>query len=210
MNGKITAALFRYQADSLIKVGQPERACQLYRKKLRSTPRLPENVRICLQRQLHNIEVTLIAKSASVETKENENRKNMHINYVSSDNRRKGERCKFRTLMNVTFPKIRLNQTVLIIKGFSQDLSLTGVSFIPERNCGFLWNPDSLVDHRVYVKILADGISVEVMGKVIRTQKVIADGCKLMCFGIQFAEISPQMRWIIFSFAAIVDIGPSR
>jgi hypothetical protein len=80
----------------------------------------------------------------------------------------------------------------------------------PRTNCGFLQNSDSLVDHRVYVKILANGVSVEVMGKVIRTKKVIADGCKRMGYGIQFAEISPQMRWLIFSFAAIVDIGPSR
>jgi len=210
MNGRVTAALARFQAESLIKAGQNESACQLYRNTLQSSPRLHEKVRIGLQRQLQNIEATLIAKSESVGIDDNESRMNKNTKCVSSDNRRKGDRYKYRTLMSVTFPKIKGNQTVLIIKGLSHNLSLTGVLFIAERNCTILQNPDSLVGQKVYLNILAKSISVEVMGQVIRMQKATAGGCKLMCLGIQFEEISPQMRWLIFSFAAIASINPSH
>jgi hypothetical protein len=59
----------------------------------------------------------------------------------------------------------------------------------------------------VLARILAEGITVEVQGKIVRTDQVLMSGTKLVCFGIQFAELSPFVRWMVFTFAGNASIN---
>jgi hypothetical protein len=116
---------------------------------------------------------------------------------------RKGERYSIRTIMNVSVAGGSGEQGPLMLRGFSHELSVGGVSFIVEQDGGLDAEKDAapLVGRRAQVAIKAEGISVEVQGLIVRTHSIVSDGRKLRCLGIQFVELSPLARSMIFTFA---------
>jgi hypothetical protein len=119
---------------------------------------------------------------------------------------RKGERYSIQTIMNISIADLQPDKPALVLKGFSHELSVTGVSFIPGQNgpSGEMENfgdASGLVGRKVNVKIMAEGISVEVQGLIVRTSRIVTNGQELPCFGIQFVELSPLARSMIFTFA---------
>lgn len=116
---------------------------------------------------------------------------------------RRGERYSIRTIMNVNVLGGTEDQVPLLLKGFSHELSVGGVSFIDERDGDFEADKEaaSLVGRRAQIALKAEGISIEVPGLIVRTQSIVSDGRKLRCLGIQFVDLSPLARSTIFTFA---------
>ncbi len=119
---------------------------------------------------------------------------------------RKGERYPARTCMRLSILPLQAHEPQLILKGFSHEISVTGLCFIPEPDDipgtpGVMKNAPTFIDRKVKAKIQAEGISVEVQGQIARKGHVVIHGDQLPCFGIQFANVSPLVRWILFTFA---------
>ncbi len=116
---------------------------------------------------------------------------------------RRGERYSIRTIMNVTVAGEAGEQGALMLRGFSHELSVGGVSFMVEQDGGLDAEKDAalLVGRKAQVAIKAEGISLEAQGLIVRTHSIVSDGRKLLCLGIQFVELSPLARSTIFTFA---------
>ena len=124
---------------------------------------------------------------------------------------RKGERYSIRTFMHLSILPLQPGEQPLVLKGFSHEISLTGVGFVPEQNgaaesSALLKSARSLIGRKVNAKILAEGISVEVQGQIVRANPVIVYGDKLLCFAVKFADLSPLVRWMLFTFAANASV----
>jgi hypothetical protein len=135
---------------------------------------------------------------------------------VAPQRTRKGERYLNRTFMSLRIPPLQAGGKSLVLKGFSHEISLTGISFIPEQHgrpdtSDIIQNAASFIGRKVYAGILAEGISVEVQGQVVRVNEVLNNGDRVFCFSIQFAEVSPLVRWMLFTFAANAGVDlPTR
>jgi hypothetical protein len=118
--------------------------------------------------------------------------------------RRKGERYFIRTRMSVVVPQEDTDRPDLLLKGFSHEMSLSGVSFVPEQNGSRpepLRQAENLINRKVCIRILADGITVEVPGEVVRTDELAINGHKLLSLAIQFTKMTPQVRGMVLAFA---------
>jgi CRP-like cAMP-binding protein len=119
---------------------------------------------------------------------------------------RKGERYRIPTRMGVEILPLREGDPSMVVKGLSHDLSVSGVSFVPERNgtppepSGLLGAED-LLGRNVRVTILAEDVSLTIAGQIVRKRPVMINGHKLQSLGIQFAEIPPRLRGMFFAFA---------
>jgi len=131
---------------------------------------------------------------------------------------RKGHRYPIPTRMSVEILPESANEPSIVMEGYSQDLSISGVSFIPESNGG---PPEesgqlSLTDllHRsVRVSIPGDQLLVAISGQIVRKRHIMINGHKIPSYGIQFAEMTPRLRGAFFAFAESSrdkDIPPSQ
>jgi hypothetical protein len=119
---------------------------------------------------------------------------------------RKGERYPARTVMSLRILPLQAHEPPLVFKGFSHEVSVAGLCFIPEPDDipgppGGMKNAPTFIGRKVNAKIQAEGFSVEVQGQIARKGHVVIHGDQLPCFGIQFANISPLVRWMLFTFA---------
>jgi CRP-like cAMP-binding protein len=122
-----------------------------------------------------------------------------------SDGIRRGMRYCIPTGMSIeVFPDVQ-DQPSIIMKGYCRDLSVSGVSFIPERNrTAAPGNPvavDDLIRRRVRVTIPAEELSVTISGRIVRKRSVMVKGVAFQSLGIQFAKMSPRLRGAFFAFA---------
>jgi hypothetical protein len=130
---------------------------------------------------------------------------------IAPENLRKGERHFIRSFMSLAILPTQVDEPPMVLRGFSNEISLTGVSFIPEQDdapnrSDVIKNAARFVGRQVLVKILTEGISVEVQGQIVRADQVSIYGNKLWSFGVKFAEISPQVRWMLFTFASNASV----
>lgn len=119
---------------------------------------------------------------------------------------RKGQRYSIPTRMRVSVLPSGKGQPPMVMEGYSRDLSVTGVSFIPERNAAQLktgdpGDADDLLNRDVRVTIPADNFSVAISGRIVRDRRTVINGHKIQSIGIQFAEIPPRLRGAFFAFA---------
>jgi hypothetical protein len=98
------------------------------------------------------------------------------------------------------------DQPPMVMEGYSRDLSISGVSFIPEKNGARLKTDDpggteDLLNRDVRVTIPSDNFSVAISGRIVRNRHTVINGHKIESIGIQFAEIPPRLRGAFFVFA---------
>lgn len=131
---------------------------------------------------------------------------------------RKGHRYPIPTRMSVEILPEKDSDPSIIMEGYSGDISISGVSFIPERNGG---PPEEsgklslkdLLHRNVRVTIPADQLLVAIPGQIVRKRHIMIDGHKTPSYGIQFAEMSPRLRGAFFAFAESArdkDVPPSQ
>jgi hypothetical protein len=125
--------------------------------------------------------------------------------HIAPRRARKGERYPARTCMRLRILPIA-HEPPLDLNGFSHEISVAGICFIPEPadipgTPGVMRNAPTFIGRKVNATIQAEGISVEVQGQIARKGQVVIHGEQLPCFGIQFANLSPLVRWVLFTFA---------
>ena len=121
---------------------------------------------------------------------------------------RRGERYAMQVNMSVEIhPKGGPGPAAaVVLNGSARDLSISGVSFIPETNGA--GPPDKLAAlvkecdlQWVRVAISSETLSMSISGQVVRTRKVMVNGSKTFSLGIQFDEVSPRVRGAFLAFA---------
>ncbi len=115
---------------------------------------------------------------------------------------RQGERYVIPVRMRLEIAPYVVGQTPLVLTGQSRDLSLSGLSFIPESSPPA--NAVALkkaVGRKVKVTLPLDDFSLTVGGQLARVFQVSRNGRKMPAIGVRFSEIPLSLRGAFFSIA---------
>ena len=119
---------------------------------------------------------------------------------------RRGERYTMQVNMTVEIHPAGVPGPIVVLNGSACDLSISGVSFIPEANgAGPPAKIASLVkdlDHqRVQVAISSEALTMSIPGQIVRTRELMVNGRKTLSLGIQFDAVSPRVHGAFLAFA---------
>jgi hypothetical protein len=117
---------------------------------------------------------------------------------------RHGERYVVSTKLNLTILPAAAGGAPVDMTGFCSDLSISGVSFIPEANGNGSRAEDlsdGMVDRAVRVCVPAGDLSLSIAGRIVRKRQVVFNGYRVTALGIRFAEMPPRLRGAFFAFA---------
>jgi len=127
-----------------------------------------------------------------------------------SGNARRGERYAMQVNMTVEIHPAGVPKPAVVLNGAARDLSISGVSFIPEtKGAGSPAKLAALVkdlDHqRVRVAISSEALSMSIPGQIVGTRELMVNGSRTLSLGIQFDEVSPRVRGAFLAFAEGTD-----
>ena len=119
---------------------------------------------------------------------------------------RRGERYAMQVNMTVEIHPAGVPKPAIVLNGSARDLSISGVSFIPEtKGAGSPAKLAALVkdlDHqRVRVAISSEALSMSIPGQIVGTRELLVNGSRTLSLGIQFDEVSPRVRGAFLAFA---------
>jgi hypothetical protein len=125
---------------------------------------------------------------------------------------RTSNRYAIKVKMNVEILNPSNHASEYSLAGFSKDLSVTGVGFIPDQPSKELKESLSLIiegdeQRRVNAFFYNDNISLSIFGELVRMQEIVESGRKTIVLGIQFEKMPPNMQGFIFSAAKIFSCG---
>jgi len=119
---------------------------------------------------------------------------------------RRGERYGLQVNMTVEIHPTGAPGPAVVLNGSAHDLSISGVSFIPETNGA--GPPDKLasmvknLDHqRVRVAISSEALTMSIPGQIVRKRETMVNGSRTLSLGIQFDEVSPRVKGTFLAFA---------
>ncbi len=133
---------------------------------------------------------------------------------VGPETARKGARYPAQTVMVLRISPLQDHEIPLVLTGVLHEVSVGGLCFVPESNhvldmsSELTKNAQAFVGRRGIVKILAEGISLQVPGQVARTGHVVIDGRERPCFGISLEGLSSMARWVFFTFVTLASGNP--
>jgi hypothetical protein len=121
---------------------------------------------------------------------------------------RESTRYPIKVKMNLEVFKLSNNGSKFSISGFSKDLSVTGVGFIPDQPSKELKESLARIiegneQRRVNSSFYNGNISLSIYGELVRLQEIVESGRKTIVLGIQFETMPPNMQGFIFSAAKI-------
>ncbi|MEJ5358469.1 MAG: cyclic nucleotide-binding domain-containing protein [Desulfobacterales bacterium] len=119
---------------------------------------------------------------------------------------RRGDRYRIPVPMRVEVATDGLGRGTLRLEGLSHDLSVSGVSFVPETD-GLPPPPadpsacDPLVGRRVKAALHGPGVALEIAGRIVRRRTLLHGGRRRSSLAIEFEELPPHLRGLLFAFA---------
>jgi hypothetical protein len=119
---------------------------------------------------------------------------------------RRGERYAMQVNMTVEIHPSGVPGPAVVLNGSAIDLSISGVSFIPETNgTGPPAKLASLIKdlghQRVRVAISSEALSMSIPGKIMRIRELVVNGSRTLSLGIQFDKVSPRVSGAFLAFA---------
>ena len=125
---------------------------------------------------------------------------------------RTSNRYPIKVKMSVKILKSSNHDLEYSLSGFSKDLSVTGVGFIPiESSKEMRESLASIIEKNEKIMVNAsfncDNMSLSIIGKLVRLQEIIESGRKTIILGIQFEKMPPNMQGFIFSAARFFSTG---
>jgi len=119
---------------------------------------------------------------------------------------RRGERYAMQVNMTVEIHPTGVPGPAVVLNGSAIDLSISGVSFIPETNgTGPPAKLASLIKdlghQRVQVAIESEALSMSIPGQIMRTRELVVNGSRTISLGIQFDKVSPRVSGTFLAFA---------
>lgn len=127
--------------------------------------------------------------------KENQSRKN-----------RKGMRHQLERKMTVEIHPQSSENFPIILEGYSRDISIGGTCVVLDaKDLSVIKSVVSfsktIKNSMVKISFPAEGMELKVSGKIAWTQEVVFQREKTLALGIQFQDLSPKLRGMLFVFA---------
>ncbi|MBW2409180.1 MAG: PilZ domain-containing protein, partial [Deltaproteobacteria bacterium] len=119
---------------------------------------------------------------------------------------RKAQRYDEPIDVNLELSPRATSDTPVLVEGFSSDISVGGI-------CAILDSANTSIDHileafengtnsnKIWVGFPAEKMHVKVLGRIAWSHAVILNGKNTLVLGIQFEEMSPRLRGMLFMFA---------
>jgi CRP-like cAMP-binding protein len=119
---------------------------------------------------------------------------------------RKEQRYDVPIDVNLELPPRAASDTPVLVEGFSSDISIGGICAILDSSQADI---DALVEafengsnsEKVWVGFPAENMHIKVLGRIAWSHAVTLNGEKTLVLGIQFEEMSPRLRGMLFMFA---------
>ena len=119
---------------------------------------------------------------------------------------RKAERYHVPIDMNLEmYPQASENSTV-IIDGFSSDISVGGICLILDSNDAKIASIIEAFEkktnsEKIWIGLSTETMHIKVLGHIAWNHAIILNGKKTLVLGVQFEEMSPRLRGMLFMFA---------
>lgn len=128
----------------------------------------------------------------------------------SNETIRKETRHKFSLLLELEIYPEHSPDEAIYLEGASEDISIGGMSIIIE--AGKLsepWNISSLhqsaTNAKIYVSVVTHTLLLKISGKTAWRSEVVHNGAKALAIGMQFDEMSPKIRGLLFALFNSLD-----
>ena len=123
---------------------------------------------------------------------------------------RRGQRYAMQVSMTVEIHPDGLSGPAIVLNGSARDLSISGVSFVPETNgAGPPEKLSCLVKdperQQVRVAISNEALTMSIAGQIVRTRELVVNGSRTLALGIQFDEVSPCVSGAFLAFAEATE-----
>ena len=119
---------------------------------------------------------------------------------------RKAKRYHVPIDMNLEmYPQASENSTV-IIDGFSSDISVGGICLILDSNDAKIASIIEAFEkktnsEKIWIGLSTETMHIKVLGHIAWNHAIILNGKKTLVLGVQFEEMSPRLRGMLFMFA---------
>jgi CRP-like cAMP-binding protein len=134
--------------------------------------------------------------------------------HPTADKIRRGGRYRIAVPMTLEILPSASNEAAVSLPGYSLDLSVSGMLFIPQlsdnQDAALLSGlSERAVSRSVRVTIPSKDFRVAIAGRVVRSRSVTVNGSKKPAFGIRFAEVPLRLRGVFFALAESASLkGP--
>ena len=119
---------------------------------------------------------------------------------------RKDQRNQFVRKMTIEIHPQSSDNFPIILEGYSKDISIAGTCIVlNEKDVSVVKSIASfskkIKNSNAKISFPSEGMELRVSGKIAWTREVLFQGDKTLAIGIQFQDISPKLRGMLFVFA---------
>jgi CRP-like cAMP-binding protein len=123
---------------------------------------------------------------------------------------RKETRHKFSLMLELEIYPEHTPDEAVYLEGASEDISIGGMSIIVDSaKISEPWNIASLhesaTNARLYVSVVTHTLLLKISGKIAWRREVVHSGAKALAIGMQFDEMSPKIRGLLFALFNSLD-----
>ncbi len=128
----------------------------------------------------------------------------------STETIRKETRHKFSLMLELEIYPEDSPDEAIYLEGESEDISIGGMSIIIDsKRLSEPWNISSLhesaTDAKIFVSVVTHTLLLKISGKVAWRREVVHSGAKALAIGMQFDEMSPKVRGLLFALFNSLD-----
>jgi len=123
---------------------------------------------------------------------------------------RKETRHKFSLLLELEIYPEHSPDEAIYLEGASEDISIGGMSIIIDAaKLTEPWNilklHESTTNAKIYVSVVTHTLLLKISGKVAWRREIVHGGAKALAIGMQFDEMSPKIRGLLFALFSSLD-----
>ena len=123
---------------------------------------------------------------------------------------RKETRHKFSLMLELEIYPEHSPDEAIYLEGASEDISIGGMSIIVDSaKISEPWNistlHESATNAKLFVSVVTHTLLLKMSGKIAWRREVIHNGAKALAFGMQFDEMSPKIRGLLFALFNNLD-----
>ena len=123
---------------------------------------------------------------------------------------RKETRHKFSLVLELEIYPEHSPDEAIYLEGESEDISIGGMSIIIDAaKLNEPWNISSLHESasnaKIYVSVVTHTLLLKICGKIAWRREVVHNGAKALGIGMQFEEMSPKIRGLLFALFNSLD-----
>ncbi len=123
---------------------------------------------------------------------------------------RKETRHKFSLMLELEIYPEHSPDEAIYLEGASEDISIGGMSItVDHSKISEPWNISTLYESatnaKIYVSVVTHTLLLKISGKIAWRREVVHSGAKALAIGMQFDEMSPKIRGLLFALFNSLD-----